>query len=323
MRKAMIALVVAAALGVLSAGMAFGGEVTLKASCFLPKNHPLTVSIYKWIDKVNSELAGEVKIKYVGGPEVIPPFEQIEAVKKAVIDISFPAAAHYAGQFPVGYCLHLSRLMPWEERKSGFYDLLVEEHQKLGVRYLGRWLYGPFYMWLKEPIKTPADLAGKRLRTNPLYDRFYKALKVVGVTINNSEVYTALERGVVDGTSWPIQGPREQDWIRVLKYIIIYPFYEANNCTILMNQKSWEKLPEATRTKLEELTAAFEHDMVAYWKTEIDKEWELVKKAGVIPIEFSDEDAKKYVDLAYSVEWQELEKRIPDLVAKLKEYSGN
>jgi len=298
-------------------------QTTLKASCFLPKNHPVAVKVFAWIDMMNEGLKGDVAIKYVGGPEVVPVFEQIEAVKKGITHVSFTAGAHYATQLPAANSLHLSRLTAWGERESGYYDLMVEEHEKLGVRYLGRWYYGPFYVWLKEPVKTPDDLKGKRLRTHPLYDRFYKSLGIAGVTIQPTEVYTSLERGVVDGTSWPIQGPREQGWTRSLKYIINHPFYGSNNTVIVMNLDAWNKLPDDVKSKIETMTASFEREMVAYYQEQIKKEWGLLNKDGIETITFSESDAKRFLDLAYDVEWAQLEKTIPELTPKLRQTSGN
>jgi TRAP-type C4-dicarboxylate transport system substrate-binding protein len=317
-------------LGVLTVSLLFGIQlaraaepVVLKASCFLEKNQPVAVKAFAWIDLINKELKGKVEIKYVGGPEVVPVFEQIEAVRKGITQISFTAGAHYATLLPSANAFHLSRLMPWEERKSGFYNLMGKEHEKLEVKYLGRWLYGPFYMWLKDPVKSPDELSGKRLRTHPLYDRFYKALGISGVTIQPSDIYTSVEKGMVDGACWPIQGPRELGWTRALKYLIDHPFYGANNTTIVMKLDVWNKLPEDVKGRIEELTGSFEHEMVPYFQGEIKKEYDLLMKAGVKAIKFSPSDAKRFTDLAYEVEWTELSKKIPDLVPALKKASGN
>jgi TRAP-type C4-dicarboxylate transport system substrate-binding protein len=297
--------------------------MVLKASCFLEQNHPIAVKVFTWIDTVNKELKGELSVKFVGGPEVVPVFEQIEAVRKGIIQISFTSGAHYATRLPAANALHISRLFPWEERKSGFFDLMAKEHEKLEAKLLGKWFWGPFWMWLKDPIKTPDELRGKRLRTHPMYDRFYKALGISGVTLQPSDIYTSLEKGMVDGTSWPIQGPREQGWLRAIKYIIEHPYYEQNNTVMVMKLDVWNKLSESTKAKIEKITIAFEPEMVRYFQNETKKEFDLVIQAGVNSIKFSPSDAKRFVDLAYEVEWAELSKKIPDLVPALRKTSGN
>ena len=315
--------------GVLVFGFFFGAQfaaaaepIVLKASCFLEKNQPVAAKAWAWIDRVNNELKGKIEIKYVGGPEVIPVFEQLEATRKGIIDISFTAGSHHGALLPSGNTFILSKVLPWEERKSGYYDIMVKEYEKVGVRHMGRWIHGGFYMWLNDPIKTPADLSGKRLRGHPTYDRFYKALGISSVTIQPSDVYTALEKHMVDGTCYVMQGPRELGWTRVVKYIVDHPFYTQNNTIFVMNIDTWNKLPGDIKTKLQEITESFEHEMVTYFLEEVNKEYDLVKKSGVTPIVFSPPDAKRFIDLAYEANWEDLEKKIPDLVPALRKSLG-
>jgi TRAP-type C4-dicarboxylate transport system substrate-binding protein len=177
-------------------------------------------------------------------------------------------------------------------------------------------------MWLKDPIKTLDELSGKRLRGHPTYDRFYKALGISSVVIQPSDVYTSLEKGMVDGTCYVMQGPRELGWTRVVKYVVDHPFYTQNNTVIVMNIDTWNKLPADIRTKLQEITESFEREMVPYFLEAINKEYELVKKSGVKPIVFSPPDAKRFVDLAYEANWEDLDKKIPDLVPALRKSLG-
>ena len=53
---------------------------------------------------------------------------------------------------------------------------------------------------------TGLDLTGKKMRTTPLYTPFFKAMGATTKNISPAEVYTALERGVVDGLAWPEGG---------------------------------------------------------------------------------------------------------------------
>lgn len=302
---------------------ASGAEpVTLKASCFFTKDHPLAWGVFTWIDTVNKELQGQVKASYVGGPEVIPVLEQIEAVKKGIIDVSFTSGSHYGPQVPVGYTLTLSKLMPWEERRSGYYNILVKANEKVGVRYIGRWLHGGFFMWLKDPVKSLEDLKARRLRTFTTYERFYKALGIAGITITPAETYTALERGLVDGTIWPLIGPREEGWTKFLKYYVNEELWPASNLVILVNLNTWNKMPGDLKTKLEEITASFEHQMVAHFQEKNKKEGDLLEQSGIKKITFSPAEMKKFSDLSYDVEWAELEKKIPDLIPSLKKAEG-
>lgn len=296
--------------------------VHLKAVCFLPKTHPLGAALPMFVDKVKEKSNGEVVIDYIGGPEVIPALEQVEALRKGkTIDMAFQVTAYYQSVVPEGLAMHLSRLLPWEERQSGFYEAMVEAHKKQGLMYLGRWLYSPFYLWSKKPVQKPEDLRGMKMRTQALYDRFMKALGITPVSIAQGDTYTALERGMAEGFGWPILGARTDGWTEKVKYLINHSFYDMQNATIIMNLEKWNSLTPKQQEALKQAAMEFEPAMVDYFKKAVDDELKILKeKEGIKVIEFSPADAKRYVDLAYDVEWKALEDKCPkEVVAKLKE----
>ena len=184
-----------------------------------------------WVNEVNSKLSGKIRINYVGGPEVITRFQQTEALRTGVIDIVFTPSGDYQDQVPASPAFVLSKLSPSEERKSGFYDFMAEEHaKKLNTQYLGRVQISPFYLWTKKEPKTLADLKGLKMRSGVLYDRLMREFGMVPVTINAPEVYTALGSGIVDGFGWPVTGPLKRGWLDTTKYVIDLPFYRRKQC---------------------------------------------------------------------------------------------
>lgn len=299
--------------------------VTLKAVVFLPRNHPLAAALPTFIDKVKEKSKGEVLINFLGGPEVIPALEQVEALRKGkVIDMAFAVTAYYQATVPEGLAMHLSRLLPWEERKSGFYDAMVTAHEKQGIRYLGRWLYSPFYLWSAKPVAKPEDLRGMKMRTQALYDRFMKALGITPVSIAHGDTYTALERGMVEGFGWPILGARSDGWTEKAKYLIDHSFYDMQNATILLNLDKWKSLTPGQQEALQQAAVEFEPLMVDYFKKKIDEELTvLTEQEGIKRVQFAPADAERYVNTAYEVEWKALEEKLPaDVVQKLKELSS-
>ena len=315
----------------LLAGVCFGVNVVnaadpieLKAITFLPKNHPIVnPTAFEWIKRINEGLKGKVHIKYLGGPEIIPSKEQIEAVRKNMAQIAILAIAYYGALIPEGSANLLCRYSPTDQRKYGFYDFLVKQHENIGIRYLGTYLSGNFWMWVQEPVKTPGDMKGKKMRSMFIYDRFLKDLGTVPVNVPPAETFTALERGVVDGFCFPLLGPRVKGYTKSTKYIIGTPFYSMD-AVIIMNLEAWNKLPKSVQEKFEEITANYEPDMVAMCEESAKKEWEELNKAGVKKIIFSPEDAKKFENMAYRAKWNELAEKLPaDTIKKLKKLTGN
>jgi len=317
---------------VISASLLFGinavsvaGPVKLKAVSFMPVNHPNVYTIKELFDMLNGALKGKIDIDWVGGPEVIPARELLEGVRNNVVQIAIIPTAYYWSVLPeCGPRVLIRYKNVMEMRKSGFHDFLIEAHKKVGLRYIGPGMWFTFNMWSKKPIKKIEDLKGMKMRSFFLYDQFQKAMGITPVTIPMPEVYTALERGVVDGVCFPLNGPRETGWTKSLKYVIAHPFYTGDIC-FHMNLDTWNKLPKDVQDKIEEVTAKkYEPFMTGFAADVEKKEWEMLKKAGVHKVTFSPEEAKRFVDTAYRVKWKEFEKNIPaDLLQKLKKLTGN
>ena len=301
----------------------FAQPVEMKGVSFLPKDHRLCAMIPVWIERVNTELKDAVKINWVGGPEVMPPFEQPEAVRKGMFQIGFMPAAYYGGLLAEGDAISLSKYDFKKEReKGGMWDHLVERHKKINMMLLGTWLYDPFYLYVKKPAKGIDELKGLKMRTAAKYDKMMLKLGMIPVTVQFGETYTALQRGVVDGFGWPTIGPRENGWLEYCKNVIDIPFYARQNTFFLMNLDAWNKLSKPVQDKLIDITVRYEPDMMAYFEKEIDKEKKEMEKLGVKRLTFSPADTKKYVDTANDAFWEDLEKKVPDEVKVLKKLMG-
>lgn len=297
------------------------GADTLKAVSMLPPDHPMNAYVKIWIERMNEIEPEAFQVKYLGGPEVIPSLDQAEAVKNGVIQIAFPPTAYYSPMLRESDVVTVSQYTPWEERTeaSGLYDLMVERHETINIRYLGRWLYSPYHLWFKKPFKVLADFKGRRMRTQALHERYMKEMGMVPVTVSHGETYTALERGVVEGYGWPILGPRDYGWATICKYVID-PGYLNMNSIILMNLDSWKKLSPKSQRSIEEMTEAMEHEMVAYFKKAIDDERKfLVENLKTEFITLPPDDARKFIEIVESIEWLKMKEKVsPELFNRLQ-----
>ncbi|HSH70354.1 MAG TPA: TRAP transporter substrate-binding protein DctP, partial [Deferrisomatales bacterium] len=279
-----------------------------------------------WIKRVNQALAGQVSVKYLGGPEVVPGFEQIEACRNGVVDVVFAAGSYYEPILPEIVATLLSKVSVEEELKpGGFYDYMVKAHEKIGIRSFGRWLYNPFYLFFTQDAKNLDDLKGRKMRSGRTYDRMMKELGMTPVTIGMPDVYTALERGTVDGLGWSIQGPNDFGWTEKAKYVLDIPFYVTQNTLVLMNLSVWNGLTKEQQEKIVAIDKKFQPDVITYFTKEIAKEWEKLDKAGVKRIEFSAADKAKFLEVTYSQAWAGLEEKVKDPaeVKALKRLTGN
>lgn len=303
-------------------GIALAGPVKIKAVTFLPQNNCFCDAFWMFKDKLEKASDGKIEIVYAGGPEAIPSFEQIEAVTGGMVDMALLPAAYYVPQLPVADAVKLSLLTPWEEREKGVYDFLNGLHQeRLNAYYVGRFTPGiPYHLYTNKKIDKP-DFSGMKIRVTPIYKPFVEALGGVAVTTSPGEVYTALERGVVDGYGWPATKISDFGWHEVTKYIIDPGFYQVD-VGIVINLDFWNKLPDELKKVINQVAVEVEHDAADHYAKLIEEEREFITSKGVQVIEFTGEDRKKYRDKAYEAGWQEVLKKGSDNATRMQELLG-
>ncbi|SFE51808.1 TRAP transporter substrate-binding protein DctP [Alteribacillus iranensis] len=295
------------------------GTHTLKLVSVFPSNHAYTRDVVPmWIDKVESEMEN-ITIDWIGSDETIPVPEQFSAVQTGIADVGFNVAAYFGNEVPEAEFASLSPFTPSEERENEFFNYLSGVYEDAGVVYLGRWLSTfPFYFWSNDEVKTLEDFQGLSIRSNPVYHRSLEALGANPVAVVPSEIYTSLERGMVDGFGFPLLGPREDGWTEVTSYLINEPFFNQQ-AGIYINPDALSTLPEGSKEKLIDITAEFEKDMVDYFDEEINKEMKAVKEAGVELTTLSEEESREFQEIVYEAKWSELEESMPDAVKEVKE----
>jgi TRAP-type C4-dicarboxylate transport system substrate-binding protein len=319
MRKLLGAVALLAGLGIVSAS---AQEVTLRAVTSFAEGTQFSKNFERFIEKVNADGKGVIKINYIGGPRAMPPFEVGNAVRTKVVDIANVTGAFYTNLLPEADALKLiSKPMP-EQRKNGTWELLNQLHnQKLNSQYLARQFHNvPFHIYLnKKPEKM--DLTGLKIRVTPVYKDIVEALGGTAITTAPGEVYTALERGVVDGYGWPVSGIFDLGWEKVTKFRLEPAFYSVE-VNVLVNLDTWKSLNDAQRKVLSD-AALWLEGLDSESTALIASEREKQGKAGIQAIDFGPAEAKKFLDKANEVGWQSVLKRAPETGAKLRQLSGN
>jgi len=296
--------------------------IVLKAVTFLPSDHPLMWGSLQFFEMVNQKAKGELKIEYLGGPEVIPANDQVEAMKTAgAVHIVSTITTNTDPIVPESTMIIMRKGSPVDARKSGIYDAFSKLYQDAGLYYLGDTFWPtPFYFWLNKPVTSYKEMSKLRLRTGGLYEPFIRALGSTPVTIAMPDVYTALDRGMVDGFGWGgLRGVIDSGWHEVSKNVIDHPFWSANGVMVL-SMETWNKLPKHLQDIMIESMKEIEEKAIAY-NEQIEKEArEKATAAGVKFIKFSDAEAKEYIDIANKAAWEDMEKRArPEPFKKMKE----
>ena len=290
-------------------------EVTLKAGSFLPLTVNFGEPFKRFVDHVNAEGKGAVQIRVVGGPEAVPPFQLGNAVKSGVLDMAAVPTSYYKGLMVEADAAILTNKSFVEQRKSGAWALLNKLHnEKVNAWYLAAYGDGvKFHIYLNKTIGSVAELKGLKLRTAPNYQAFFTSLGATTVVTPPGEVYTALERGVIDGYGWPLWGIQDQGWDKYTKMRVDPGFYNVT-VNILVNLDKWNALSDAQRAFMSKMAGWLEQDFPKHAAERSTKEAEYQQKAGIKVVDFGPGFEKQ----ANDVYWEQLAKASPHNIARLK-----
>ena len=314
--KKLLAAVLCSALA-FGAGAACAQEVTLRVVSAFAENSTYVKRLEAWIARVNAEDKGTLQLNFIGGPKAIPTFEVGNAVKTGVVDMALSTGAFYTNVMPEADALKLTRMFVAEQRRNGAFDYINKVwNEKGNMRYLARVVENqPFHIYLTKKIDKP-DLTGLKIRITPVYREFFQSMNASVMTTAPGEVYTALERGVIDGYGWPIHALFDLNWQEKTKYRVDPGFYNAE-VSLVMNLDKYKSLTPAQRDYLERKAMAYEGQN-EFWKTYNQSETKRQADAGIQTIAFDAATSKAYVEKANEVGWANAIKASPEYGSQLR-----
>ncbi len=292
-------------------------ETTLRVVSAFAENTQYVKNLEPFMKNLNAEGKGRLQLNFIGGPKAMPPFEVGNAVRTGVVDVAMTTGAFYTNIMPEADALKLTQLPGPELRKNGAYDLINRIwNEKANMQYLGRVIdFTPFHLYLTKKIDK-ADLTGLKIRITPVYREVFQALTATVMQTAPGEVYTALERGVVDGYGWPINGIFDFNWHEKTKFRVDPGFYNAE-VSLVMNLDKWKALNAGQRDLLMKHVIALEAGNDS-WKKINDEDTKRQAASGIQVITFDAATSKQFYDKAYEVGWASAIKASPQYGPQMK-----
>ncbi len=318
--SAVVGLVLA--LSALTSRAAFAtSPIEIKAVAFLPTTAHETKFFLEFIEEVQKRTQGRLKIKFLGGPEVISGFEMVDALESGVVQMAMVATSYLEKKAPIIGSNYLIDSLAGK-RKSGFYDMMAEIiESKAELRFLGE--INPnaaMHMFTNFPVKNPrTDFKGKKIRTIGTYDKFIEGLGAVGVVVPRMDVYPGMERGVINGFFAMSLQILEFGLVDVVKYVVQPQLYWGG-CSVTLNLGAWKKLPKDIQKIVQDTLIEKNQKWAPFFdKMDVDAV-EKLKEKGIKEIKFSPEDEKWFVNLAITKEWEDVVKQDPVNADKVKKF---
>jgi C4-dicarboxylate-binding protein DctP len=282
--KTLAALTISAAL---VATPAFAEQINIKFSHVVAVDTPKGQAAEFFKKRAEELTQGKVLVEVYPNSQLYKDKEEMEALQIGAVQMLAPSLAKFG---PLGVKDFEVFDLPFifnsyddlhKVTKGPVGQQLLAKLEPTGIKGLAYWDNGFKSFSANNPIKTPADLKGKKLRiqSSKVLEEQMRAIKAIPQVMPFSEVYQALQTGVVDGTENPISNFYTQKMHEVQKYMTITE-HGYLGYAVIVNKKFWDALPEDIRGQLETAMVDATDYANNIAKEKNDQDLEAVKASG-------------------------------------------
>jgi TRAP-type C4-dicarboxylate transport system substrate-binding protein len=283
---------------------ALADVVKIDAVTLAPKPVYINKPFKMFVDEVNTKFAGEVEINWRGGPEVMPPFKQAEGVRNGAVDMTYTSPSYYQGLVPTSGTMNLSYKTYAEIAATNYHERMTELHAEKDLIFLGEIPATQlnFVIYMAKEVSGLEDLKGKRIRVFPTLLPIVKALGAEPIVMGMGDIFTAMERGTIDGY---MQGPLAQaKQFEGLVKTVIFPGVYRAGFPVLINKDTWGMMSTDLQQRLTTfLRDDFAPRMDYIWGDDITDNIAQMKAAGFNILELPADEAARYEQMAMDAAW--------------------
>ncbi len=204
------------------------------------------------IDMFNKIAGDRMEIELYYADQLVPTGELFRAMQRGTIDAvqsdddsmaSPTEVTVFGGYFPFGSRYSLD--VPVLFNQYGLNEIWDEQYSAVGVKHISAGAWDPCHFATKDPIRSLADLQGKRIFTFPTAGRFLEQFGVVPVTLPWEDIEVAVQTGELDGIAWSgITEDYTVGWADVTNYFLTNNISGAWAGSFFANMDRWNELPE-------------------------------------------------------------------------------
>jgi TRAP-type C4-dicarboxylate transport system substrate-binding protein len=313
MSMAMLVLI----LSIGSSVLAQTKPIELKYATIYPPTHPFSVADQRWMQKIEKETNGRVKITPYWAGTLVSAREGYQDAIGGVADIVNASIAYEKAGFDL------------TKGQGGFYQGVKDQETKLkifwqlwdkypelkkefaNVKVIGLFTAPNMRLMTTKPVKSLADLKGMRIKAPIELVQPLKALGAEALIMPMTEVYESVNKGILTGLWGSHELYKSMKFVDVVKYEIELPSVIGPIPARIMPDSVWNKLPPDIQKIIEANKE--------WWSLEAAKEvekvdvegYELAKKSGIQFSQLPQSEVQKFNDL-YDAELAKLAKGLDD-----------
>jgi TRAP-type C4-dicarboxylate transport system substrate-binding protein len=270
--------------------------------------------------KANVEAASGGKAQFrISGPEAVPPFEQMQPLTAGAFDLLYTHPAYHSKGFATA--AEILAVSPGQLRSSGVWAAIDRYYQKnYNMKLLSLVPLGTegYHCYFTKPLGPQGDWSGRKIRGVATQFGVIKALGGVSVTLPMGDVYTAMEKGVVDGACAPASVFLGTKHYEVAKYRV-EPRFGQLVSLIGMNLDRWGKLSKDEQAAFEKGGAQTELDTLRLGDEILKRDNEKLAGMGVQAVQLPKANGERIRAEFTSSNWEFLQKCCGDAANEVRE----
>jgi TRAP-type C4-dicarboxylate transport system substrate-binding protein len=317
MRLHKVAFVVCATLALLASGAYSNSadaqeELNLRFADFLPATLPQT-QIDQWFaDELGRRSNGKIKIRIFFGGALGKATELLKLVSEGGVQIAATSPSYFPAQLPF--------MAPTNSLPLTFKDApqaqkiipalysgtpaMQEEMRQLNLHPLFWHVLDPYYMICRTPVRSLADLKGKKIRSyGEDVPRLYQAVGAVPINLLPAELYESLQKGTIDCTPYSLGTAVSLKLYEVAKYVTFMSIGSPGGWPQFYNLKTWESFsPETKKLFIDVANDAQKLELQRIVEADAEAR-KTMKAAGVEFIDFPDQQKLEAMAPDFLQEW--------------------
>lgn len=304
--------------------------ITIKFSHVVAPDTPKGKAAQKFEELAEKYTDGKVQVEIYPNSQLYKDKEELEALQLGAVQMLAPSLAKFG---PLGIpdfeAFDLPYLFDGYDQLRKVTDgpvgrAMLDKLETKGIRGLAYWDNGFKIMSANSPLRTPDDFLGLKMRiqSSKVLEAEMNALGAVPQVMAFSEVYQALQTGVVDGTENPPSNMYTQKMHEVQKHATLSD-HGYLGYALIVNQKFWDGLPDDIRGQLEQAVAEATEYGNSIAKQENDQALEAMKASGKTEFhEMTDEERAAWKETLIPVRDEMADRIGADLIASIEEATG-
>ncbi len=267
-----------------------------------------------WADKVETMTDGQVRIEIMPINSVVGPTETLQAVSSGILQGHMTDPSYFSGQDPAFGMLG-NLVGAWSDpydflefmKYGGGEALYNELANPYGTHLISAATFPLESIPSTVPIESIDDFQGLKIRApQGMVYNIFERIGATPVNLPGSEVYTGLEKGVIDAADSTVLSNNDAMGIHDFAPYPLYPgFHSMPMIAVSINKDIWDGLPDDLKTTLETAFDGMAYDLIARLKEQDLETLQALKdNPDVHPFDLPADERKKFRQAAQQ-EWKE------------------